>query len=101
MFCTARLVSGRSKTIFWHESSANEPGGTACFGRAREPGAASITAMSVVGGLALFNLPPAGRGQPGGACDNAADPPAGSGPALLRLAPYCSLVGNTRRPVQP
>src|SRR6478672_7781268 len=32
---------------FWHESSATEPGGTARDGRAHEPGAANIPAMSV------------------------------------------------------
>ena len=57
--------------------------------------------MSVVGGLALFNLPPAGRGQRGGSSDHGTDRPAVSGPALLRLAPDGSLVGNTRPPGQP
>src|SRR3979411_306255 len=35
--------------IFWHESSATEPGGTARNGRAHEPGAAHIPAMPVAG----------------------------------------------------
>src|SRR5205085_1798294 len=35
--------------IFWHESSATEPGGTARDGRVHEPGAANIPAMSVAG----------------------------------------------------
>jgi hypothetical protein len=34
--------------IFWHESSATKPGGTASDGRAREPGAAKIPAMPVL-----------------------------------------------------
>src|SRR5438445_8380592 len=35
--------------IFWHESSATEPGGTARDGRVPEPGAANIPAMPVAG----------------------------------------------------
>jgi hypothetical protein len=36
IFCTGRSASRRSKTILWHESSANEPGGTgARWSRAR------------------------------------------------------------------
>ena len=46
---------------FWHESSANEPGGAACAGRAHGLGAAGITAVSVVGDIALFGLPRSAR----------------------------------------
>ena len=35
--------------IFWNESSATEPGGTARDGRAQEPGAANIPAMAIAG----------------------------------------------------
>ena len=51
------------ETIFWHESSANEPGGTSLAGRAREPDAAGIEAMPVSGGVAFLGISPAGRGQ--------------------------------------
>jgi putative transposase len=34
--------------IFWYESSATEPGGTARNGRAGEPGAAIIAAMTLL-----------------------------------------------------
>ena len=59
--------------IFWHESSATEPGGTAHNGRARQPGAANIAAMPVAGSVPLFALPPAGRVQRGRSCDHGAD----------------------------
>src|SRR4030081_4001969 len=36
---------------FCHESSANEPGGTALFDRARSPGTAGIATMPAVGGI--------------------------------------------------
>src|SRR6266481_8350554 len=101
IFCLDRSGSRRSKTIFWHESSANEPSGTARAGRARGPGAAGITAMSIVGGIALFSLPPAGRGQRGGPSDHGADRSAVSGPALLRLASDGGMVGNPGSPGQP
>src|SRR6516162_4828594 len=42
--------------IFWHESSATEPGGTARDGRARESGAANIAAMSVAGAAPLIGV---------------------------------------------
>src|ERR1700676_5300719 len=74
------------KTIFWHESSANEPGGTARSGRARSPGAAGITAMPAVGDIPFFGLPPASRGQRGGLRDHRADRSAVLGSAVLRLA---------------
>src|SRR5512133_2973427 len=80
---------------FWHESSANESSRTARDGRAREPGAAGITAMPVAGGVALGGLPQAGRGQRRGSRDHGADRPAVSGSALLRLAPH---VGVARDP---
>src|SRR6202045_4977297 len=73
--------------IFWHESSATEPGGTARDGRAHEPGAANIPAMPVAGAAPLVSLPEAGRGQRGGSCDYGADRSALSGPTLLWLPP--------------
>src|SRR5215510_5077801 len=87
--------------IFWHESSATEPGGTARDGRAREPGAANISAMSVAGLAPLVGVPQAGRGQRGGSRDYGADRPALSGPALLRLAPDDSMAGDPRPSRQP
>src|SRR3954471_23989158 len=69
--------------IFWHESSATEPGGTARNDRAPEPGAANIPAMPVAGAAPLVSVPQAGRGQCGGSCDYGADRSALSGPALL------------------
>jgi len=81
---------------FLARSSANEPGGTARDGRAREPGAAGIPAMPVAGGGALGSLPEAGRGQHGGSCDHGADRSAVSGPALLWLAPNGGVVGDPR-----
>src|SRR5205807_6820363 len=68
-------------------SDLTEPGGTARDGRAREPGAANIPAMSVAGAAPLVSVPQAGRPQRGGSCDYGADRSALSGPALLRLAP--------------
>src|ERR1700758_3803449 len=73
--------------IFWYESSATKPGGTARDGRVHEPGAANIPAMSVVGAAPLVGVSQAGRGRRGGSCDYGADRSALSGPALLRLAP--------------
>src|SRR5216684_1431846 len=58
---------------FCHESSANEPGGTARSGRARGSGAAGITAMPAVVGIPLLGLPPVGPGQRGGLHDHGAD----------------------------
>src|SRR4029077_20187056 len=89
-----------SKTIFWHESSANEPSGTACAGRAHGP-AADITAVPVVGGDALFGLPAAGRGRREGPVDHGVDRPALSGPAVLRLAPDGGMAGHPGSPGQP
>src|ERR1700740_210005 len=82
--------------IFWHESSANEPSGTSRAGRARERSAAGIAAVPVAGGVALFGLSPADRGQLGGPRDHGTDRPAVSGPALLWLAPDGSVAGDPR-----
>src|SRR5438034_7737857 len=87
--------------IFWHESSATEPGGTARDGRAHEPGAANIPAMSVAGGAPLVSVPQARRGQREGSCDYGADRSALSGSALLRLAPDGGVAGNPRPSRQP
>src|ERR1700747_206087 len=73
--------------IFWYESSATKPGGTAGDGRVHDPGAANIPAMSVVGAAPLVGVSQAGRGRRGGSCDYGADRSALSGPALLRLPP--------------
>src|SRR5580704_17047493 len=94
MFCTGRSASCRSKTIFWHESSANEPGATARDGRAREPGAAGIPAMPVAGGVALGSLPEAGRGERRRSCNDGADRSAVSGSAVLWLAADGGVVGD-------
>src|SRR5262245_30372640 len=59
--------------IFWHESSATEPGGTARDGRAHERGAANLPAMSVAGAAPLVGVPQAGRGERGGSRDYGAD----------------------------
>src|SRR5215468_1357251 len=80
--------------IFWHESSATEPGGTARDGRAHEPGTANIAAMSIAGAAALVGVPQAGRGQRGGSGDHGADRSAVSGPALLWLAPDGGMAGD-------
>src|SRR5689334_1667729 len=80
--------------IFWHESSATEPGGTARAGRAHEPGTASLATMPVAGGAAFVRLSQAARGQCGGSCDHGADRSAVSGPALLRLAPDGGMAGD-------
>src|SRR6516162_10244034 len=82
--------------IFWHESSANEPSGTSHAGRARERSVAGITAVPVAGGVALFGLSPAGRGQRGGPRHHGTDRPAVSGPALLPLAPDGGVAGDPR-----
>src|SRR5437588_4485856 len=87
--------------IFWHESSATEPGGTARDDRAHEPGAANIPAMPVAGAAPLVSVPQAGRGQCGGSCDYGADRSALSGPALLRLAPDGGMAGDPRPSRQP
>src|SRR5256885_11287494 len=88
--------------IFWQESSATEPGGTARDGRVHEPGAANIPAMSVAGAGPLVSVSQAGRGRRGGSCDYGADRSALSGPALLRLAPGGGLAGDPKasRPTQ-
>src|SRR3954466_13515275 len=80
--------------IFWHESSATEPGGTARDGRVHEPGAANIPAMSVAGAASVVSVSQAGRGRRGGSCDYGADRSALSGPALLRLAPDGGMAGG-------
>src|ERR1700731_2104577 len=85
--------------IFWHESSATEPGGTARDDRAHGPGAANIPAMPVAGAAPLVSVPQAGRGQRGGSCDYGADRSALSGPALLQLLLMASAAappGNAR-----
>src|ERR1700720_2969725 len=87
--------------IFWHESSATEPGGTAPNDRAHGPGAANIPAMSVAGAAPLVSVSQAGRGQRGGSCDYGADRSALSGPALLRLAPDGGMAGDPRPSRQP
>src|SRR5215831_17494328 len=87
--------------IFWHESSATEPGGTARDGRAHEPGTANIAAMSIAGAASLVGVPQAGRGQRGGSGDHGADRSALSGSALLRLAPDGSMAGDPRSSRQP
>src|SRR6516162_3864081 len=87
--------------IFWHEGSANEPGGTARDGRARGPGAVGITAVPVVGDVALFGLSPAARGQRAGPHDHGTDRPAVSGAAVLRLAPDGGMACDARSLGQP
>src|SRR5262249_22867316 len=87
--------------IFWHESSATEPGGTTRDGRAHEPGAANIPAMPVASAAPLVGVPQAGRGQRGGSCDYGADRSALSGSALLWLAPDGSMAGDPRPSRQP
>src|SRR5271167_2675421 len=57
--------------------------------------------MPVVGGIALFGLPPAGRGQRGGRCHHGADRPAVSGQAVLRLTPDGGMAGHPGSPGQP
>jgi len=56
-------------------------------GRAHGPGAAGITAVPVIGAVALFGLPAAGRGRGQGPHDHGVDRPALSRPTVLRLAP--------------
>src|SRR4051794_15198268 len=87
--------------IFWHESSATEPGGTARDGRVHEPGAADIPAMPVAGIASLISVPQAGRDRRGGSCDYGADRSALSGAALLWLAPDGSMAGDPRPSRQP
>src|SRR5271154_6789878 len=66
IICTGRSASRRSKMIFWHESTATEPGGTARDGRVHERGAANIPAMSVAGAASLVSVSQGGRGPRGG-----------------------------------
>src|ERR1700719_916323 len=87
--------------IFWHESSATEPGGTARDDRAHGPGAANIPAMPVAGAAPLVSVRQAVRGQRGGSCDDGADRSALSGPALLWVAPDGGMAGNPRPSRQP
>src|SRR3954464_13090055 len=101
---TAIVGGPRSAALigsFCHESSANEPSGTARFSRARARGAAGIAAMPVVGGIARFGLPPAGRNQRGGLHDNGADRSALPGPPLLRLASDGGVAGDPGPRRQP
>src|ERR1700738_5136963 len=60
------------REAFCHESSANEPSGTARTGRARGSSAAGIATMPTVGGLPRFGLPPAGGGPRGRVHDRGA-----------------------------
>src|SRR5438477_9794047 len=87
--------------IFWHESSATEPGGTARDGRAPQPGAANIPAMPAAGTAPLVSVPQAGGGQRRGSCDYGADRSALSGAALLWLAPDGGMAGDPRPSRQP
>src|ERR1700736_2110498 len=82
--------------IFWHESSATEPGGTARDGRAHKAGAANSAAMSVAGAAPLVGVPQASRGERGGSGDHGADRSAVCGPALLRLAPDAGMAGGPK-----
>src|SRR5262247_632234 len=82
--------------IFWHESSATEPGGTARDGRAHKPGAANIPAMPVAGAAPLVSVPQAGRRQRRGSCDYGAARSELSGSALLWLAPDGGMAGDPR-----
>src|SRR5436309_16060142 len=87
--------------IFWHESSATEPGGTARDGRAHEPGAANIPAMPVAGAAPLVSVPQADGDKRRGSSDYGADRSALSGPTLLWLAPAGGVAGNPRPSRQP
>src|ERR1700747_3426567 len=87
--------------IFWHASSATEPGGTARDGRAHEPGAGNIPAMPVVGAAPLVSVPQADGGKRRGSCDYGADRSALSGAALLWLAPDGGMAGDPRPSGQP
>src|ERR1700756_5808823 len=87
--------------IFWHASSATEPGGTARDGRAHEPGAGNIPAMPVVGAAPLVSVSQADGGQRRGSCDYGADRSALSGAALLWLAPDGGRGGGPRTPRPP
>src|SRR6202047_3399738 len=87
--------------IFWHESSATEPGGTARDDRAHGPGAPNTPAMPVAGAAPLVSVPQAGRGPRGGSCDYGADRSALSGPTLLWLAPDGGMAGDPRPSRQP
>src|SRR5215472_4682998 len=94
---TAIVGGPRSAALigsFCHESSANEPGGTARSGRARGSGAAGNAAMSAAVGLPRFGLSPAGTGQQGRLHDHDAGRPAVPGAAVLRLAAYGGVVGD-------
>src|SRR5947209_642596 len=73
---TAIVGGPRSAALigsFCHESSANEPGGTTRFGRARGAGGAGIAAMSAPVGIARLGLPPADRDRRGRLHDHGAD----------------------------
>src|SRR5438270_4410832 len=87
--------------IFWHESSATKPGGTARDGRTHEPGAANIPAMPVAGAAPPVSLPQPGGGQRRGSCDYGAGRSALSGAALLWLTPDGGMAGDPRPSRQP
>ena len=87
--------------IFWHESSATEPGGTARHGRAHEPSAANIPAMQVAGAAPLVSVPQTGGGQRRGSYDYGADRSALPGSALLWLTPDGGMAGDPRPSGQP
>src|SRR5256885_8622087 len=87
--------------IFWHESSATEPGGAARDGRTYELGAANIPAMPVAGIVSLISVPQAGGGRRRGSCDYGADRSALPSPALLWLPPDGGIAGAPRPPRQP
>src|SRR5256885_8375090 len=87
--------------IFWHESSATEPGGTARDGRVHEPGAANIPAMSVAGAAPLVSVSQAGRGRCGGSCDYGADRSALSGPAYYGSRPMAASLATQGHPAHP
>src|SRR5882724_12688910 len=99
--CIGRLVSSRSKMIFCHESSANEPGGTVGAGRPARSGASCHPAVRLADGEPLVGLPAAGTGQRRGSGDHGADRSAVSGSALLWLAPHGGVAGNPGPPGQP
>src|SRR4051795_9926020 len=80
--------------IFWHASSANEPGATARLGRARGSGVAGIAAMSTTVGIARLGLSPADPGQRGRLHDHGADRSAVSGAAVLWHAADGGVAGD-------
>src|SRR6266851_10472597 len=91
--CIGRLVSSRSKMIFYHESSANEPGKTVCAGRPARH-ASCHPAVRLDDGEPLVGLPAAGAGQRRGSGDHGADRSAVCGAAVLRLTPHDGVVAT-------